>query len=125
MVAFLCFFFPPVIAVELTKKIRKENFSYYQHFVYYVVFTIVINGIIFWILSFLFKPHWISAQDVFSTSFSAKYLLLSSILAVVSAYVAESLRKFKPLTTGLIQEEEEEEETQEDTEKQDGADKDE
>jgi len=119
MVAFLCLFFPPVIAVVLTTKIRKENFGYNQYLAYYAVFAIIINGIMFWILSFMFDPHSISAPDVFTTSFSAKYLLLSSILAVVSAYIAESLRKFKPLSTDMLQEQEEEEETQEKTDNDD------
>jgi len=106
MIAFLCIFFPPVIAVALTSKIRKENFKNHQYLAYYAVFTVVINGIMFWILSFMFNPHYISSPDVFSTSFSAKYILLSSIIAVVLAYVAESLRKLKPLSTDLNEEEE-------------------
>jgi len=122
MVAFLCLFFPPVIAVALTTKIRKEKFAYDQCIAYYAMFAVIINGILFWILSFMFDPHSISAPDVFTTSFSAKYLLLSSILAVVSAYAAENIRKFKPMPTDLTQEEEEE--TQEE-EEDDETDKDE
>jgi len=108
MIAFLCIFFPPVIAVALTTKLRKEKekFNNHQYLGYYAVFTVIINGIMFWILSFMFNPHFISAPDVFSTSFSAKYILLSSILAVVLAFVAESLRKLKPLSTDLDEEEE-------------------
>jgi len=106
MVAFLCLFFPPVIAVALITKIDKENLGYIQFIVYYAVFTVIINGIMFWILSFMYYPHWISSSDVFSTSFSAKYLLLSSILAVASAYVTKNLRKFKSLSTDQVQEEE-------------------
>jgi len=120
MVAFLCLFFPPVIAVALTTKIRKENFAYNQYLAYYAIFAVIINGIMFWILSFMFDPHSISAPDVFTTSFSAKYLLLSSILAVVSAYVAESLRKFKPLVADAIQEEETQEKTDKDDQEERG-----
>jgi drug/metabolite transporter (DMT)-like permease len=114
MVAFLCLFFPPVIAVALSTKIRRENFDYYQCLVYYAVFAVIINGIMFWILSFMFDPHSISSPDVFTTSFSAKYISLSSILAVVSAYVMKSLRKHKSGSTDLIQEKETQEKTDKD-----------
>jgi len=115
MIAFLCIFFPPVIAVALTTIIRKEKekFNNYQYLAYYAVFTVIINGIMFWIISFMFNPHYISSPDVFSTSFSAKYILLSSILAVVLAYVAESLSKLKPLSTDLNEDEETREESSE------------
>jgi len=108
MIAFLCIFFPPVIAVALTTIIRKEKekFNNYQFLAYYAVFAVIINGIMFWILSFMFDDHSISSPNVFTTSFSAKYILLSSIIAVVLAYVAESLRKLKPLSTDMDQEEE-------------------
>jgi uncharacterized membrane protein YvlD (DUF360 family) len=115
MVAFLCFFFPPVIAVVLTKTIRKENFGYSQYIAYYAVFAVIINGIMFWVLSFMFDPHRISAPDVFSTSFSAKYITLSSIFAVVSPYVIESIRKFKSMAKNLNQEDK----TQKNTDKDD------
>ena len=106
MVGFLCFFFPPVIAVVLTSKIRKEAFSYEQYIAHYAIFAVIINGTLFWILSFLFNPHWISAQDVFTTSFSAKYISLSSVLSVLSAYILESIRKLKTISKDLIQEDE-------------------
>jgi len=112
MVAFLCLFFPPVIAVALTTKIRKENVSYSQYIVYYGMFTVIINGIMFWILSFMFGDgHSISSPDVFTTNFSAKYVLLSSILAVISAYIMEGIRKFKPVETDMSEDEETKEET--------------
>jgi hypothetical protein len=69
----------------------------------------------FWILSFIFNPRSISSPDIFTTSFSAKYILLSSFLAVISAYVLEGFRKFKLMSKDLIREEE----TQEETEKSD------
>ena len=99
MVGFLCFFFPPVIAVAITAKDRKEEFCYKQYFAYYVFFTVVINGIIYFILSFLFRPHSISASGIFSTGFSAGYITFSSILALASARILESLRKRKPKST--------------------------
>jgi len=105
MVGFLCFFFPPVIAVALTAKIRKETFGVIQFWTHYAVFAVIINGIMFWLLSFMFNPHWISSQDVFSTSFSAKYITLSSILAVVLAYFVKGLSKFKSLSTELSKDE--------------------
>ena len=113
MIGFLCVFFPPVIAVAVTKKIRKEIFRYDQYLMYYAVFTVIINRIIFRILSFVFDPHSISSPDVFTTSFSANYILLSSILAVVLGCVAGNLTKY--LSKGVSQEEE----TQENTDKND------
>lgn len=104
MVGFLCFFFPPVIAVAVLTKLRKSFFRYDQYLGYYAIFVVIINGIMFWILSFMFDPHYISASDVFTTSFSARYLLLSSILAVFSAYFMEIIRKFKPPSTEMKQE---------------------
>jgi hypothetical protein len=106
MVAFLCLFFPPVIAVVLTTKMSKENLCCHQYISYYAVYTVITNEIMFWILSFMFDQHSISAPGCFTTSFSAKYILLSSVIAVVLAYVAKSLHKFKSLSTDLIQEEE-------------------
>jgi len=105
MVAFLCLFFPPVIAVVLTTKMNKKNFSYNQYITYYAVFAVITNGIMFWILSFMFELHSISSPDVFTTSFSARYILLSSIVAVFLAYITKSLHKFKFLSTDQIQEE--------------------
>jgi len=96
MAAFLCIYFPPVITVGLTTIIRKEKFNNNQCIAHYAVFTIIINGIMFGVLSFIFDHHSISSQDVFTTSFTAKYLLFSSVLAVVLAYVFETLRRFKP-----------------------------
>jgi len=116
MVGFLCLFFPPVIAVALTTKLRKENFRYEQYIAFFAIFTVIINGIMFWILSFLFNPHWISAPDVFSTSFSAKYLLLSSILAIISAFVMGNLNKLKSLSADLLKDEETEENEEEEEE---------
>jgi len=106
MIEFLCIFFPPVISVALTTRIRKENFNNYQYFAYYAVFSIIINGIMFWILVFMFDSHSISSPNVFTTSFSAKYISLSSILAFVLAYVTEGLRKFKALSKDFVQEDE-------------------
>ena len=106
MVGFLCLFFPPVIAVVITARIRKEEFRYEQYIAYYAVFAVIINGIMFWALSFMFRPHSISAPDVFTTSFSARYLLFASIIALVSANVLESLRKRKPKPKDISQDDE-------------------
>jgi uncharacterized membrane protein YvlD (DUF360 family) len=106
MIGFLCIFFPSVIAVAITAKVRKEIFRFDQYLIHYAVFTVIINGIMFWILSFMFDQHSISAPDVFTTSFSAKYILLSSFLAVVLGYAAESLRRIKSLSKDQSQEEE-------------------
>jgi len=114
MVSFLCIFFPPVISVILTAKLRKENFNNYQYIAYYVVFTVIINGVMFWILSFMFKVHSISSPDVFQTSFSAKYITLSSFLAIISAHIAVSFRKFKSMSVDQIQKDEIQENTEED-----------
>jgi uncharacterized membrane protein YvlD (DUF360 family) len=114
MIGFLCLFFPSVIAVAITAKIRREIFRFDQYLLYYGVFTVIINGIMFWILSFMFEQHSISASDVFTTSFSAKYISLSSIFAVVFAYIAESLRKIKSQSSDLNQEKEIKEDTDKD-----------
>ena len=106
MVAFLCLFFPSVIAVAIIARIKKENLGLFQYLAYYAVFAVIINGIMFWILSFMFDKHSISAPDVFTTSFSAKYILLSSILAVVSANILGNLLKNKSLSKDKIQKEE-------------------
>ena len=106
MVAFLCLFFPPVIAVVLTAKMSKENLGCNQYIAYYAVYAAITNGIMFWILSFMFEAHSISAPGCFTTSFSAKYILLSSVIAVVLAYVTKSFYKFKSLSADQIQEEE-------------------
>jgi len=111
---FLCIFFPPVIAVALAAKIRKENFSNKQYFTYYAVFAVIINGIMFWILHFFFSPFALLSP---SAGFLAKYISLSSLLSVVLAYITESFRKFKPLSTDMIQEEETQENTDEDEQK--------
>ena len=104
MVGFICFFFPPVIAVVLTVKRRKEGLRYDQYLGYYSVFTVIINGTLFWILTFLFEQHSISAPDVFTTSFSAKYILLSSIIAVISANILESFHRFRSKSKDIHQE---------------------
>jgi Kef-type K+ transport system membrane component KefB len=108
MIGFICLFFPPVISVIITKKIRKEKYNYEQYIAQYAVFVLIINGIIWWILSFLFDKfdkHSISSPDVFTTSFSARYILLSSFLAIVIAYVPEIVRKIWILSTYKLDEE--------------------
>jgi hypothetical protein len=40
MVAFLCMFFPPVIAVVIIAKIHKEDFSNKQFLSFYAVFAV-------------------------------------------------------------------------------------
>jgi hypothetical protein len=117
MVGFICFFLPPVIAVALTAKMRKEIFRYDQYLAYYAVFTVIINGILFWIITFRFgsgDKHSISASSVFTTSFAAKYILLSSVLALVSARILEIFRQLRSSSTRETQEENTEEKTGED-----------
>ena len=114
MVGFLCFFFPPVIAVALTAKMRKEIFRWDQYIAYYAVFAIIINGIMFWILTFRFGSgifHSISSPTVFTTSFSANYITLSSVLAVVSARVLEIFRRLGSQPKDQAEEENTEEKT--------------
>jgi phosphoglycerol transferase len=64
---------------------RKENISHRQFLSYYLFFTLIINFIAFIILSLLFPPFYIS-PEAFNSKFTAKYILLLSFLAVVSAY---------------------------------------
>ena len=120
MIGFLCVFFPPVIAVALTAKMRKENFRYEQYFAYYAIFAVIINTIMFWILAFRFGSgyhHVISSADVWTTSFSARYLTMSSVIGIVLARLTEIIRNLKSSVKEADEEDEEEESEEKKTDK--------
>lgn len=83
MIQFICYFFPSIIAVWLTEIFINENFNTKKCIYHFVLYTILINAIIFLTISLLFNPEIdFLAMNGFSYLFTIKYLSMSLILAL-------------------------------------------
>ena len=100
MIQFICLFFPGIISVMIIKKRKEREISHQQFLSYYVLFTLFINLTAFIVLSLFFSNHQnIYSPDAFNPKFAAKYILLLSFLAVISAY---SIRAFEYIRYSFI-----------------------
>lgn len=91
LIQFLCMLFPPVTAVMLRNRFKKEKRSALRNFIEYLLFALIINSIVVFTISILLG-YEINNLRNFHIQFAALYILLSIILTVIIVFITCSIR---------------------------------
>src|SRR5690554_5300732 len=83
--------FPPVTAVMLRNRFKKEKRSALRNFIEYLLFALIINSIVVFTISILLG-YEINNLRNFHIQFAALYILLSIILTVIIVFITCSIR---------------------------------
>ncbi|HIT11487.1 MAG TPA: hypothetical protein IAB58_01725 [Candidatus Pelethosoma merdigallinarum] len=94
MMQLICYLFPSVLAVWVSEKINKKEYTWKQWFYTYVLYVLSINFIIVTILSTLFHGADVYLSFThFTNSLNMKYLLISLPLAIFLPFVYSMITK--------------------------------
>lgn len=94
MMQLICYLFPSVLAVWVSEKINKKEYTWKQWFYTYVLYVLSINFIIVTILSTLFHGADVYLSFAhFTNSLNMKYLLISLPLAIFLPFVYSMITK--------------------------------
>lgn len=84
MIKLIAFLVPAYLAAWLYERVQKKHFSRREFFVIYMIFVGIINMICFGVVGVVFQhPEYNVSSDLFNIAFTAKYLLLSLVVACV------------------------------------------
>ena len=84
MIAFICIFIVPILAVYFFDYIDKKKKNFKNYIFEYSLFLVIINFVILLILTYIFKnnEHLLNMES-FTNSFSVKYISISLVLSFV------------------------------------------
>ncbi len=98
LIQFLCMLFPPITAVVLRNRFKKEKRGAFRNLIEYLIFALIINSIVVFIISILLG-YEINNLRNFKIQFAALYIFLSIILTVIVVFLTCSIRIKAELNT--------------------------
>ncbi len=89
---FICLFFPALILNYILDS--KEKFNFLNFIIHYGIYNILVNSIMLFIINYIKENSYlILNSDAFTVSFSLKYMLLASVIALFLGLFIKYIRK--------------------------------